>query len=207
MLIETLIVTAALVIISGGLLLMLAWLWVLRHALIKHSVPEAGVLLVCGHRLHNERPTADYVIRLKRAAELICRTRCMRMILLGGGIPSEAAAGRLWLLANTAVPDTQIELEEHSVNSFENLRHAKALCDHTEKVYLLSSRYHLGRLRILSRQIKMQLTLLPAEQRLPANCKTLLHSIMEAGYVCWFLCGVFWARLWHRKAMMRRLYG
>jgi uncharacterized SAM-binding protein YcdF (DUF218 family) len=204
-LVETLVVTAAMLILSGGLLMLLAWLWVLRHALIKQGSHCAGVLLVCGPRLHKDRPTVDYIKRLRRAAELVSKNPDLRLLLLGGGNPSEAAAGRHWLLTHTAVPDTLIELEEQSINSFENLRHAHEMCDQDDEIYLLSSRYHLGRLRILSWQIDMPVSLLPAEQRLPVSCKSLRHTMMEAGYLCWFLCGVFWARLWQRKAMLRRL--
>ncbi|MDA3934922.1 MAG: YdcF family protein [Gammaproteobacteria bacterium] len=205
MLVETLIVSLVLVVISGGLIWFCAWVWVMRHALMSHSAPQAGTLLVCGHRLQNHQPTPDYIARLQRAVELLTHAPELRLILLGGGAPSEAAAGRRWLLANTVIADSKIGLEEQSENSFENLRHARELCIESEPVYVLSSRYHLGRLRILARQLGLPVILLTAEPRLQINLANLWRTITEAGYVCWFVCGLLWAKLGRRQAMLHRL--
>ncbi|MDT8449390.1 MAG: YdcF family protein [Wenzhouxiangellaceae bacterium] len=204
-LVETLIVSFLLVVISCGLIWLLAWIWVLRHALIKNRTVRTGTLLVCGHRLQDQQPTADYVARLSHAAQLVGSVPNLRLILLGGGAPSEAAAGRRWLLANTTVPDVAIELEPQSANSFENLRHARELYTPAEPVYLLSSRYHLGRLRVLARELGMPVSLLAAEPSFLVNARNLWRTIAEASYLCWFVCGLSWARLGRRKAMLRRL--
>lgn len=203
-LVEALIISFLLVLVSFGLIWILAWLWVLRYALIRNPTVRPGTLLVCGHRLKNRQPTVDYIIRLKRTAKFVGSVPNLRLILLGGGEPSEAAAGRQWLLANTAVPDAAIALEQQSANSFENLRHAQKLCTSAEPVYLLSSRYHLGRLRVLARESNMPVTLLAAEPTLSLNPKNLLRTFAEASYLCWFVCGLSWARLAQRKTMLRR---
>ncbi len=202
---ESLVVSLLVLLLSGGLALLLAWLWVLRWALTPNLAPSAGALLLCGHRLQAGRPSADYQHRLRRAAALMADAPQLRLILLGGGTPSEAAAGRDWLLAHTTLAAARIELEQDSTDSLENLRNARDLLAPDEPLYLISSRYHLGRLRLFAAQLGLATTLIPAEPRFRIGWRNLALSLQEAGYVGWFVCGRGWARLARRERLLDRI--
>lgn len=200
------LVSLAMLALTGGLALLLSWLWVLRWALVRNEQPgERGVLLLCGHQLRDGQPSPDYRRRLRRAAGLMAERPGLELVLLGGGLPSEASAGRDWLLEQTALDPARIRLEEDSIDSLENLRNARDLLDAQTELYLLSSRYHLGRLRIYARQLGLDARLLAAEDRFVPDPGSLGLSLLEAVYVCWFACGRLWARLARRQRLLERI--
>lgn len=202
---ESLLVSMIMLILSAGLTWVMSWLWVWRWMLVGNVTPRQGVILVCGHRLDNGRPSRDYVRRLERAAELVAGQPGLRLVLLGGGEPSEAAVGRDWLVERAGIDPGRIELEELSTDSLQNLRHARDMIDEGTDIYLLSSRYHLGRLRCFANQLGMSVCLVPAERRCLPGMASFWQSLREAAYVCWFVCGRFWARLARREHMLRRI--
>ena len=202
---ESLLVSLIMLVLSAGLAWVLAWLWVWRWMLADNVRPDKGVILVCGHQLDKGQPSPDFVQRLERAAELVAGQPHLRLVVLGGGQPSEAAAGRDWLVQQGGIDPARIELEEESTDSLQNLRHARDLIEADTPTYLLSSRYHLGRLRILADQLDMRVRMIPAEQRCRPHPGNIVHSIREAAYVCWFVCGRFWARLARREHMLKRI--
>ncbi len=202
---ESLVVALIMLILSVGLSWLVAWLWVWRWMLAANVRPTEGVMLVCGHQLDQGQPSPDFRKRLERAAELVVGQPDLRLVILGGGQPSEAAAGRDWLMHQAGIDPGRIELEEESTDSLQNLRHARDLIEKDTPTYLLSSRYHLGRLRIFANQLGMQVHLVPAERAFRPTPANLWHSIREAAYVCWFVCGRFWARLARREHMLRRI--
>ena len=61
-----------------------------------------------------------------RAAELLDRHPDLTLVLLGGGQPSEAAAGRDWLLRHHRVDADRLVLEEESTDSLEKPRFVRA---------------------------------------------------------------------------------
>lgn len=203
--VESLIASLAILVLTGGLALLLAWLWVLRWALVTNARPTCGVLLLCGHQLQDGRPSSDYRHRLQRAARLMADSPDLRLVLLGGGSPSEAAAGRDWLLANSELSPSRIDLEEDSIDSLENLRNARGLLPKDSELYLLSSRYHLGRLRLFARQLGLEARLVAAEPRFVPGLRNLVLSIQESVYTGWFICGRFWARLARRESLLARI--
>lgn len=201
---ETLAASIVILVLTLGLSWFLAWLWVMRHAFIRADEPDAGALLVCGHRLENGRPSVDYRQRLARAATL-CRNRGLRLILLGGGAPSEAQAGRQWLVERGAVAPDRILLEEQSIDSFENLRNARDLVEADGPVYLLSSRYHMGRLRVFARHLGLAPRLVPAEARFTPGFYNMRMCVRESAFLCWFVSGRLWAALGRRHDLLRRI--
>ncbi len=204
-LLESFLITLVLLVLTAGISLLLSWLWVFRHALASNASPSRGVVLVCGHQLNQGLPSLDYQARLERAAALAEAAPALKLVLLGGGQPSEARAGLAWLQAHTALDPDRVLLEEDSTDSFENLRFARDLVGGERPLALLSSRYHLGRLRIFSSQLGLDAVLVPAEPRLRLNPRFLAVSMQEAGYVCWFVSGLLWARLARRQHLLARL--
>jgi uncharacterized SAM-binding protein YcdF (DUF218 family) len=201
----SLIFSALVLLVTGGLSLLASWLWVVRWALARGHEPVSGVVLVCGHRLEAGQPSADYRKRLKRAAELAHANPQLQLMLLGGGTPSEAGVGRNWLLQHTDLAAARIETEEESVDSLENLRQARALLGPQARISLLSSRYHLGRLRVFSRQLGLQAELVPAEPAFRPSPRNLARTALEAMLLCWFVSGRVWARLARKESLLERI--
>jgi len=194
-----------LTLLTAGLVLLPAWAWVLRASWRRRPVWQGDVLLVCGHRLEQGRPSPDYRIRLRAAAEFAERNRELGLVLLGGGQPSEAAAGRDWLLDHSCVAAAQILIEENSVDSLENLCNACELVAQHQDPGLLSSRYHLGRLSILTGQADLAVTLIPAEPQASLSPRQLRATLFEAVYLIWFLTGRGWARLARRRRLLAQI--
>ncbi len=205
--VESVVASMVVLVLSGGLSLVCSWLWVWRWALFRPTSPDlkSGVILVCGHRLIDNRPSNDYALRLTRAAGLLETQPHGRLILLGGGEPSEASAGREWLLANSNINAAMIELEENSTDSLENLRHARDLIRTGEHVLLLSSRYHLGRLRLFSRQLGLNADLVAAEPEFRPSWRNFGLMAMESVFVCWFVAGRLWAQMARREHLLEKI--
>lgn len=204
-LLESFLVTLVLLVLSAGSSLLLSWLWVWRHALASNAAPTRGMVLVCGHQLNQGHPSPDYEARLERAAALAQAAPALKLVLLGGGQPSEAEAGLIWLQAHTSLDARRVMLEEDSTDSFENLKFARDLVGSKRPLALLSSRYHLGRLRIFSSQLGLDAVLVPAEPKLRLSLRFVAVSIQESAYVCWFVSGLLWARLARRQHLLARL--
>ena len=204
-LVESLVVSLAVLVLTGGLSWLVSWLWVLCWAQVRSGRPTHGAVLVFGHQLVGGQPSADFRLRLQRAAAMCKSNDALRLIVLGGGQPSEAAAGRDWLVAEQGMDPHRIELEQHSIDSFENLRNARDMAGEDEPVYLLSSRYHLGRLKVYARQLDISGKLLPAESVFVPSPRNLACSLREAAYLCWFCSGRLWAWLARRERLLARL--
>ncbi len=202
---ESLAATSVLLLLTAGLSLVASLVWVLRFSMIRLRAPTHRLLLVCGHRLDKGQPSFDYRERLARAAELLGQHPDIRLVLLGGGQPSEAAVGRDWLMRHHRLDSARLTLEEASTDSLENLVHARAVVGAAGPVSLMSSRYHLGRLRVLARQAGLDVELIPAESRLELTAHNLLNLLREAGFLCWFVSGRLWARLARRRYLLRHI--
>lgn len=203
-LIESLAASLVMLVLTGGLSWLASWLWVLGWAQARVRQPTHGAVLVFGHQLQAGQPSPDYRRRLERAASLCKANHKLRLVLLGGGRPSEAAAGQAWLVETCRVNPQRIELEQQSIDSFENLRNARDMAREDEPVFLLSSRYHLGRLNVYARQLGLAGTLLPAESVFLPSLRNLACSLREATYLCWFCSGRLWAQLARREHMLVR---
>lgn len=202
---ESLLVSALMLVASGGLTLLVTWLWVLYRALASDRSHDIDYLIVCGYVLEHGRPSAVYRRRLRRAARSAENDSRVRLLLAGGGEPSEAAVGRDWLLAETAVEAARIELEEFSTDTFANLRHARGLLPGGARVGLVTSRFHLARVLVYARQLELDAVPVPAEPRWRATPGNLAASFREAAFLCWFVCGRFWARLARRERLLARI--
>ena len=202
---ESLIVSSAVAVASAGLTVVLAWLWVVRHALLRDSCPPVKWLVVCGHSLENAQPSAAYQARLARAEALALRNPRMRLMLTGGGTPSEAQVGRDWLIQRGRVAGMRMAVETRSRDTFENLRQVRTMLPAQCSMAILSSRFHLGRLRLCAAQLGLQATLVPAETSWYPTPRNLAVSLREAVFVCWFVTGRLWARLARRKRLLSRI--
>lgn len=202
-----LVVAVMVTVATLGTNILLTWLAVVFMAARPRRRPEAGMVWVCGHRLRAGRISPAYRRRLDALAGLMKRTPGITAVLLGGGRPSEAAAGRDYLAARYGIGAGRVHLEEVSTNSFENLRNARELLgpDGGEVLHILSSRYHLARLRVFARQLGLEARLVPAERVFIPGLGNLLATGREAAYLCWFITGRGWARLTGNRRMLVRI--
>lgn len=202
---ESLIVSALMMVLSLGLTYLISWLYVLRTATLQAEGPRVDRLLVCGHALRDGRPSPVYRQRLSRAAALASGADGPDLLLAGGGDPPEAAVGRDWLLAQTNIEADRIGLEAASTDTFENLRHARELLPPGTRLGLVTSRFHLARVLVYARQLGFEATPVPAEERWHWRAGNLAATLREAGFLCWFVCGRFWARIARRQRLLERL--
>lgn len=202
---ESLIVGLIVTLASAGLTVLLAWLWVVRHALVQNGCPPVDWLVICGHSLDGTQPSAEYRLRLARAELLAAQQPQMQLLLTGGGTPPEAIVGRDWLVQRRRVASSRLTLEKTSRDTFENLHQVRAMLPARVNLAILSSRFHLGRLRLYASQLGLQATLVPAESAWYPTPRNLAVSLREAAFVCWFVTGRLWARLARRERLLSRM--
>lgn len=202
---ETLAVSAAVALASAGLTLLLAWLWVVRHALVRNACPPVDWLVICGHSLDRGQPSAEFRSRLARAELLAEQYPRMQLMLTGGGTPSEAQVGRDWLVQRGRVESARLSLETRSRDTFENLHQVRVMLTAHADLAILSSRFHLGRLRLYASQLGLTAPVVPAETRWVPTPPNLAVTLREAAFVCWFVTGRLWARLARRERLLSRL--
>lgn len=209
------VVSLLAVLLSGGLV----WLGYMVHVwrIARRSpvaLPGRWVLLVFGRRLQRDEPERDYRLRLARALGLMQAGVAMRVLLLGGcsgGNRSEAQAGHAWLRQRGLPAGVTVELEQESVDSLENLRHARGLLQGGDRaellppVALLTSRYHLARCLLLARRLGFDAHPLAAEPALPCHPRYLARLLVEATYLMWIDLGVRWAELIGHRRMAARI--
>ncbi|UXI68697.1 YdcF family protein [Tahibacter amnicola] len=196
---------------TGGLLLLLYGLRAWRTARSAATAPvRAQVILVFGKRLVNAGPDADYVQRLCRAHALVQADPRRRVLLLGGTVdegPTEAQAGLATLQQMGLPRHCQIECEDASIDTLENLRHARILlgADAGQPVALVSSRYHLERCRLLALSLGFDVEMIGAEAPWRPRLRDLGRLAMESGYCLWLEVGTRYARLIGHRRMLDRV--
>ena len=181
----------------------LSGLWWLRRVWrIARDTPCAGMagswVVVLGARLQHDQVAIGYARRLRRAATLYQADPQRRILLVGGhtgGSVSEAERGQAFLL-ELGIPDTQLMIEDQSLNTLDNLRHARRMLpDLREQPFILvSSRYHLARGQALALGLGLSPVLCAAEEHLRRNLWTLWRLILEAYYLHWYEVGNAWSR-------------
>lgn len=203
----------AVILLTLGVSLLLAWHSVRRAAHAPWRPREVGTVLVAGMQLEEGQPPPGYRLRLLRALRLLRRNPQARVLLLGGQTsaqgPSEAAAGAGFLRAR-GVAAARIRIEDRSTHTLENLRHARDLLHEEETtggeaapVVLVTSRYHLARAMAIAHGLGMSLQPCPAEPGLAATRGAVLWR--EAWLLHWYHTGHAFARLFRRQGMLERI--
>ncbi|WP_232823561.1 YdcF family protein [Dyella sp. C9] len=209
-------VTLVAVLLSLGLVWVAYFVHVWRVA-ARSPLTVSGhrTVLVFGRRLVRDHPEADYEQRLGRALALMRSAQTEHVLLLGGrsgGTLSEAAAGRNWLARHELPAGIVLQLEQASVDSLENLRHARSLLQEDGPVMcvlppvaLVTSRYHLARCLLLARRLGFDSVPVAAEPRLVLNRRYVFRLLAESGYLMWIDLGVRWAGLIGHRRITTRL--
>ncbi|RDI99249.1 YdcF family protein [Dyella solisilvae] len=211
---------AVVTLVAVALSLGLVWVGYLIHvwrvaARSPLTLPRPMTVLVFGRRLVRDRPEPDYQQRLQRALALMKAQQTDHVLLLGGrsgGALSEAAAGKAWLAGHELPPGIILRLEQASVDSLENLRHARSLLLEDGPVTrvlppvgLVTSRYHLARCLLLARRLGFDGVPVAAEPSLVLNRRMLIRLLAESGYLMWIDIGLRWAGLIGHRRMTARV--
>ncbi|WP_343214349.1 YdcF family protein [Dyella sp. ASV21] len=210
------VITLLALVLSLGLL----WVGYLIHvwrvaARSPLTLARPMTVLVFGRRLVDDQPERDYQQRLQRALALMRAEQTEHVLLLGGrsgGSLSEAAAGQAWLSQHGLPPGVILQLEQASVDSLENLRHARSLLQEDgplmrslPPVALVTSRYHLARCLLLSRRLGFDSVPVAAEPEFRLDRRNLLRLLTESGYLMWIDVGVRWGRLIGHRRIVERM--
>ncbi len=210
------VVTLLALVLSLGLIWVGYFVYVWRVAARSPlTLPRPMTVLVFGRRLVRDEPERDYQQRLTRALALMRAEQTDHVLLLGGrsgGHLSEAAAGRAWLAGHELPPGVTLQLEQASVDSLENLRHARSLLQEDGPVVrllppvaLVTSRYHLARCLLLARRLGFDSVPIAAEPTLVLTRRYLVRLLAESGYLMWIDVGARWGQLIGHRRIVSRL--
>jgi vancomycin permeability regulator SanA len=206
-------ITLLAVICSGGLVWLAYLIRVWRVAATSPvQTPACMTTLVFGCQIIGDQPSPEFQRRLQRALTL-ARSHCTDHILLLGGCSggplSEAAAGAAWLRRQGLPDDVRLELEQDSIDSLENLRHARVLLQASAtllpSVALVTSRYHLARCLMLAHRLGLDGLPVAAEPSLSRHPRYLGRLVLESGYVMCMDLGLRWAQLLGLQRMVDRI--
>ncbi|MBE2293505.1 MAG: YdcF family protein, partial [Phycisphaerales bacterium] len=105
------------------------------------------------------------------------------------------------------IPDSHLMIEDQSLNTLDNLRHARRMLpDLREQPFILvSSRYHLARGQALALGLGLKPVLCAAEEYLRCNLWTLWRLILEAYYLHWYAVGKSWSRWTGNRHSLARI--
>lgn len=206
-------ITTLAVVLSGGLVWLAYLIRVCRMAAISPlEPPRRMTALVFGCRLVVDVPTPEYEWRLQRVLALATSGHTAHILVLGGysgGQCSEAAAGAAWLRQHGLPAAVRLELEQASIDSLENLHHARCLLQASAAdlppVALITSRYHLARCLMLAQRLGFDAVPVAAEPSLPRYPRYLARLLLESGYVMCMDLGIRWATLIGLRRMARRI--
>ncbi len=209
------VITLLVMLLSLGLVWLGYFVRVWRIAAHSPLVPPRRMtVLVFGRRLEGEAPGPEYCLRLARALQLLRNRQADTIWLLGGtdaGGPSEAEAGFAWLERQGLPANAEIQLEKTSLDSLENLRHARCLLrqqigvEALPPVALVTSRYHLARCLLLAQRLGFDSVPVAAEERFVPDVHCLIRMLGESGYLMWIDLGLRWARLIGHRRMQARI--
>jgi uncharacterized SAM-binding protein YcdF (DUF218 family) len=207
----TLALSGLVILLTGGL--SLAWIAGRVAAIAAReapAAPQADLIVVLGRRLARGRILPEYAARLRRAAALAAARPVAKVLVVGGrtggAAVSEAGQGRRFLIG-AGVSAERLLLEETSIHTLENLRHARAtLGSHSALPFLLvTSRYHMARSLAMARGLGLEAAPCPAEDRLPLRPVTVALVLREAFFLHWYVTGRTWSRWTGNRRSLARI--
>lgn len=167
------------------------------------------LLVVLGARLENDQITTLFRQRLDRTLAIYDPERPTCIIILGGitwgNRSSEAERGREYLLER-GINSDDLLVEDQSLNTLENLKHAQPLiARHGGHPVLISNRFHLARCSALARGIGIEHGLCAAEGAFLLSFSVARRLLSEAYYLHWYEVGKRWSRWTRNKKSLARI--
>lgn len=203
----TLLLSLLIGLATLGISHLLLLVQVIRTGAQANTQPDAeGAVAVLGNQLRQGRISADYRLRLDRTLSLYQAWNKPDILVIGGdasGEISEARAGADYLI-QAGVEPTAVALEELSVNTLENFRHARSWFDDHPRVVVVSNRYHLQRILTMARGLGLNIRLCAAED----TCKPwrrVPRLLLESVFLHWYWSGRVFATLTRNKRMQAKI--
>ncbi len=182
-------------ILAASFTLGVGFLWFLYRvhrtaAAAPTEVRDCDAVVVLGHQLIEGRLSGTYRARLDRVLQL-CRYHQTMDVHIAGGRSSdgltEADAGYRYLVSRD-VKAVRLNREDLSSNTVENLKQIKPLVSPYGRVVVVSSRYHLERVKSLSAGMDMSLVACGAEAKYRFG-DVFPQSLVEAFFLHWYWAG------------------
>ncbi len=197
--IKMLFISLFTILATGGLSLLAIQFRVLRTAVSTDTTaPACRQLLVLGQQLEQGQCSDDFHQRLRRAQRLLESGLGEKIYILGGITsatgPSEAAAGRTYLLAQ-GCDEKKLFVEERSRHTLENLQQIRDIVGLDADFTLITSRYHLERSAALARGLGLKPRLCAAETSSKPTLQTLSRLLIESFLLHWYYSGRYWAKM------------
>lgn len=207
----TLLLSTALIGMTGGLTLLWQTRVVLGHARNTPATTDDQIelVLIPCVQLANDQPNPDFHLRLGRGVQLH-QTHGMPLMLMGGYTGgskiSEAQAG-IEALARQGIPAKSLLREESSRNTLENLRNAREQLRqlNLNNIALVSNRYHLARCKALANGLGLNPYLCAAESTFSISPRLWPRLLLEAYYLHWYHTGRIWSRLTRNRHSLARI--
>ncbi len=207
----TLLLSNIVIMVTAGLSLVLSLLYVIRIARSApvSAMPES-ILVVLGVRLDNNKVNTDYQYRLDRVIGLCNEDSSHPVLVVGGNTGfssvSEASMGVAYLVAQGISPE-RISVEDISQHTLENLRNIRSFMNSNgiDDFTIISNRYHLARVLVISRGLGMKPCLCAAENDFALELAKLPRLLLEAYYINWYHTGEIWSRLVRNRKSLERI--
>ncbi|MEA1889205.1 MAG: YdcF family protein [Pseudomonadota bacterium] len=175
-----------------------------RAATCQHTTENVTAIAVPGHQLENGKISADYQLRLERAA-ILYRESDDAVIRIIGGRPhqgiSEAEAGYQYLIEQ-GIPDQAISMEDISTNTLENMQHSRDWFSGFDGVVLVTNRYHLERLLTLAKGLTLTTQPCAAEETVELPFSKLLTETL---FLHWYWAGRLYATATRNQRMLDKI--
>ena len=200
-----------LIVASLGFSLLYDIYYVTRIAIRSSSdvVPDTWVMLL-GLKLHADKPTTDFIVRMDRAVSLYKKFPQIRILALGGrtgpNTLTEAEVANEYFIA-AGIDENRIIPEQESTHTLENLQFARKLVTDNDSgnIVLISNRYHLARCEAMVTYMGLPHKLCAAEECFDFSFRNVLLIIKEAYHLHWYKSGQWWARLSKNKKLLSRI--
>ncbi len=180
---------------------------VIRTGMKAPTKPDfRDAVAVLGKQLQQGEISADFRLRLDRALTLYQVWDRPEVLVIGGGASgeiSEANAGANYLI-QAGVESAAIALEELSVNTLENFRHAHPWFEDHSQVVVISNRYHLFRVLTMAQGLGLEITPCAAEDK----CRPwhrVSNLLLEAVFLHWYWSGRIFVFLIKNKRMLKKI--
>lgn len=136
---------------------------------IINEIPQANAsyVIVFGAKAVDDKPGSVFKSRLDKAVTYLKNNPETKVIVSGGqGFDENYPEGLVgkWYLMSQGIDENRIISEEASANTFENLKLSKQLMhDPSAHVVMVSSEYHMFRIRMLANRLDFQASYLASK--------------------------------------------
>ena len=196
-----LLITLLIIIITGGISLIIAFIYVIKIARKNDGKIEKNVVIL-GKKLINNRADNDFILRLDKAVN----GNFNSIYILGGksnkSLISESSVGR-GILINKGINANKIFMENKSQHTLENIKNYHLTQD-CNNISLITNRYHMARSLLFAKNFNINASPYFAEKHLNVSIKNLIKMLVEAFFINFYLIGKYIGILTNNKKLLTK---